>query len=506
MEVVKFMKTLSFGPLLGDVTSSTAKVWGALADGITDLDKADFGRIRFRELGNAAWSKTYSFRFNAGFQYTGVVQLCGLKPATQYEYQVGYSAEASAFDWPDEHPKHVFSTTTLWQWGESFHFALGSCLYPRKSFVAANNSALGVDKAFRHVSHWHQQTPLSLMILMGDQIYADTGNVGEVATDMADYVGHYHRLFRGRDFAKAVSVVPTYMVMDDHEIHDKFSSGSDAFISKIPWWKRFLGLQTPKLNHQRFINGLGAYNAFQAVHSPVFDDLVQKNQHIAFVKGQRGSDIPDCYYYVKNYGDCSFFFLDTRLERTHNDIISDTQCAALKAWLRDDPAKVKFVVSAVTFLADAKAGWFESADNWALDCKRRNQILATIVKHDIKNVFFLAGDIHASFLATLKYKGKALPVHQIACSGLHWPIGGLNGLVGNLFRWQRDNVRFGKRIKGTVRFALSQPISEQGVDYYSGNGIGRIDIEGNDLIFSVAARKDCPGQEYRLVARVPLLR
>lgn len=496
---------VSFGPLLGDVNATDIKIWSALDSEVSELDKPNIGRLRYRKVGANRWGKTLTFRFNAAFQYTAVIQLRELEPGTCYQYQIGYqSSETSAAKWHGAHPIETFTTINLPENQDNLSFALGSCLYPRESFVALNNRSLGIDKAFRHVTHWHQTDGLSMMVLMGDQIYADTGNAFDAATSMEEFTAHYHRLYRGAYFAKAVANVPTYMMMDDHEIHDKFTAGGDAFVNQIPKWKIWLGLASKKINGRRFINGLAAFNAFQAVHGPIFNDVELASNKVGFVKGQDGSDLVSRYYYEKQFGNCDFFFTDTRLERTSKGIMSDEQCDRLIHWLINSKAKVKFIVSAVTFLVDSRSSWLEKDDNWAIDIKRRNRILDAILKMDIKNVVFLAGDIHASFMTTLRYKGQALPVHQIACSGLYWPVGGLNGEVGSRFRWQRHKVKFNKRMKGTFNYSVGEPFSQTTTDYYCGNGIGRIDVSSDKLTFSVAARKDKPGSPYRLTAEVSL--
>jgi hypothetical protein len=175
-------------------------------------------------------------------------------------------------------------------------------------------------------------------------------------------------------------------------------------------------------------------------------------------------------------------------------MISNEQMNHLLEWLKESTAEIKMVATSVTFLADSKDGFLTpgSPDNWERAADQRLQILTYIVENGIKNVFFLSGDVHAYFACGLNFNDEPYPVYQIVCSPFFWPV----GTIGGLMRWKRKNVRFNDKIRGAERFSIGNPISVRNSDdYFTGNGIGRIDVTEKKLRFEVHARDASPGED-----------
>jgi alkaline phosphatase D len=171
---------------------------------------------------------------------------------------------------------------------------------------------------------------------------------------------------------KLMSRVPTYMILDDHEIKDAWS------MDMRPGREGLYGA------------AMSAYQSYQVIHGPAFvpegpDDV---------------SRTPTRYWYDYAVGPARVFVLDARNERyvglagAPPQIISPVQMDALLRWLGDVPAKAaKFVVSSVPVFPDDRS---EIGDKWAGFPAQRIQLLEEIRRRSVRKVVFLSGDVHCS--------------------------------------------------------------------------------------------------------------
>lgn len=114
--------------------------------------------------------------------------------------------------------------------------AIGSCLHPGTPFERNKSDsifkgiwqhAIGAPLGTDATAGAASQAPLrelDLMLLLGDQIYADA--TAELF-DSKDYYERYRKRYRsawtGTWMRRVMSHLPTHFVMDDHEFHDNFS-------------------------------------------------------------------------------------------------------------------------------------------------------------------------------------------------------------------------------------------------------------------------------------------
>ena len=129
-------------------------------------------------------------------------------------------------------------------------FLLGSCRYPGLLWKRKQS-----DRIFRPMLDSAQDRAGARFVLMvGDQIYADMFNrvpVG-LADTYEEFQDRYHAALGSRNMRRLLRHVPTYMILDDHEIEDNWAQ--DRMRDRK---KRLL-----------FNVAIGAYCSYQWTHSP----------------------------------------------------------------------------------------------------------------------------------------------------------------------------------------------------------------------------------------------
>jgi alkaline phosphatase D len=211
--------------------------------------------------------------------------------------------------------------------------------------------------------------------------------------------------------------VPTYMILDDHEIEDNWvqSRLKDA------------------LKRDLFHNAIRAYMSYQWVHGPRNFD---KRIHYSF----------DC-------AQVPFFVLDGRTQRIRDDDDGslrgnhllgypakksapgfkgqlDQFCDWLVEMQEQRGNVPKFVVSPGVFAPNdvgARGANGGSSDSWAAFPETRRHVLRTIVGNSVQNVVFLSGDIHCSNVSEISFekkRGGKLPLKafSIVSSAFYWPF------------------------------------------------------------------------------------
>ncbi len=246
------MPQLVLGPLLRYVDETSATVW-------VEADRA----CQVEILGRQA--ATFEV---AGHHYALVI-VDGLAPATETEYQVTLDG---AVCWPDPDGPPRPSVLRTLDPGRPLRLAFGSCRIaelpvrrrrrgrpgpgktPDKTRPdpAHGTDALGAcarDLAGQDPSGWPDT-----LLLIGDQVYADdTGPAtrqfikdrrdpevppGYQVADFAEYCALYREAWTEPWVRWLMSVIPTAMVFDDHDVHDDWNI-SEAWrrdYQAKPWW------------------------------------------------------------------------------------------------------------------------------------------------------------------------------------------------------------------------------------------------------------------------------
>jgi len=260
----------------------------------------------------------------------------------------------------------------------SLAFAVASCRYP--GGVVDREVADGMFGKLRAlIEDPREAEPPALLLLVGDQIYADaTAGVFDPKAARERFYGAYHEAWTAPNARAVLRRLPTYMMMDDHEVEDNwFPAQTD---DHTEWW------------------GLDAFEHYQWLHSP------RNGARVAGVRQPDGQ-----YFYTFEAAAFPFFVCDTRTGREPPArIMAPEQLDALKAWLADPgrpPDHHRFVVSpslVVPFRRETqRAGPYPEAylrrsDGWDGFPGPLRELLWHVLCKRIRNVVFLCGDAHRS--------------------------------------------------------------------------------------------------------------
>lgn len=335
----------------------------------------------------------------------------------------------------------------------SLAFILGSCRYPGILWQAKHADAI-FGPLLEEAAGRDGRSPTRFTLMVGDQIYADMLNrhipIG-LADSFREFQERYHTAFGSPRMRRLLRSVPTYMILDDHEIEDN-------------WTQDRISSATSR---HVFNHAIKAYMSYQWIHGPR-------------TFGRR-------LYYQLECGGYPFFVLDTRTQRYVDDApdsLEDnhllgresfdaermSQLDALCEWLQSCPKKVpKFIVTSSVFAPNpmnAREGRkgtpeqrvrrMEASDSWPAFPATRRRILETIVSHEVQNVVFLSGDIHCSNVAKLSFSGspeaEALEAYCITSSAFYWPFPFADGDPSNFVHdsthpKQKDTFPFGDELE-----------------------------------------------------------
>jgi hypothetical protein len=235
---------LVLGPLLRYVGETAATIWA-------ETDRACEVEI----LGRRA--RTFEV---AGHHYALVV-LDGLEPGSEQPYQVALDGTVR---WPEPGSPFPASVVRTVDPGRPLRLVFGSCRVaeldgPRRGRARARHlrehgaDALGacaLDLRKLPTARWPD-----VMFLIGDQVYADeagpatrefirqrrdtSGPPGYEVADFTEYCFLYREAWSEPAVRWLLSVIPTAMIFDDHDVHDDWNISSSwrRDYRAEPWWR-----------------------------------------------------------------------------------------------------------------------------------------------------------------------------------------------------------------------------------------------------------------------------
>ncbi|WP_223488406.1 alkaline phosphatase D family protein [Pseudomonas sp. A-RE-19] len=386
------------GPIIGHTTTNHARIF---LRGESQNDALVFAGIRYRRTGEEYWSKGAFAKLTVLRDMSDVIALNNLTTDTDYEYQAGWFSPMnpvhtveSVQELPLQWPREIYRfRTQSSKTTKPRAYVVGSCRYLRMTAGIASAPHLG-DRIFASITSLAEsaEPPVSAMLMTGDQIYVDDLNLVAPDREYKDILSKYRTAFSQPHISTLMSGMPTYMILDDHEIEDNWpanESKADAYLYK---------------------NAMAAYELYQASHSPA---------HELLANGQISRKLQQ-YWYQFYEGDIEWFITDSRTRRnlaaSDRRILDEEQEQALFKWLINSPARVKFVVTSVMFYPDRK---FNGDDAWKAFPEQRLRLLETIRTHGIKNVFFISGDVHGSLTSRLTHsEDPDFEVHTLVSSPL----------------------------------------------------------------------------------------
>ncbi|MGL4743374.1 MAG: alkaline phosphatase D family protein [Dermatophilaceae bacterium] len=447
-------EALVLGPLLRYVDDTSATVW---------VRTADAGHVTVARAGRR-WSAR-TFRVH-GFHYALVV--CdGLEPGSDDAYELHVDGIRV---WPfDGAPPSRIRTHRP---GRPPHFAFGSCR-TSAPYDAAGNDRHGVDALYSLAVALRDdpgaQWP-DLLLLLGDQVYADTTphpeldafmkarrNLAEPpGPEIADFV-EYAELYRIAWSEPVVrwllSSVPSAMIFDDHDVRDDWNTSWSwrEEVRRAAWWP------------ERIVAGLGSYWVHQHLGNLAPAELAEEEvwshveAHAASgadreldltaaidALAQRADERPDTYRwsYAREIGDCLLVVIDSRaardLQPDSRSMLDAEELRWLDGSLRGGYRHV-FVGTSLPFLLPPGLHDVEALDEAVAEgCYgRRAAALAERLRRRVdlehwaaftsgfdevfemvadvargnrgpapETVLFLSGDVHNSYLAEVVDQGR----------------------------------------------------------------------------------------------------
>ena len=320
---------LIHGPMLGDVTPTSAKIW-------LRTDREASVLVTIFEDGKDQKRKFEGIALDSN-GYTSIIQISGLKPASDYNYNI-YIDGSQFFE--------DGKFTTLENIGEQVQLKIGF------------GGGAGYTPWYERMWDTLVTQSFDAFLLLGDNVYIDYPTVPE-----AQQYCYYRRQSRP-EFRRFTANVPIYAIWDDHDFVDDDGEGGPEI--DIPSWKR-----------------------------PVWN--IFKNQWTNPYYGG-GDEHPGCWFDF-SIGDIDFIMLDCRYYRENPkevknpSILGEFQKKWLKERLKSSTATFKVIASSVPWAKNTKPG---SDDTWDGFPKEREEIFSFIEKNKIEGVVLISADRHRS--------------------------------------------------------------------------------------------------------------
>jgi hypothetical protein len=289
-------------------------------------------------------------------------------------------------------------------------FALASCQYPA-GFIDGPVAYRSYSEIVRRVEAGTGNEP-RFALLVGDQVYVDpTAGLYDPTVRDGRYRLPYEAWLGQHNVRNVLRRIPSFMLLDDHEIDDN--------------WEPIADPDDPT-NDKIMRKGLAAYEKYQ--------------------RGTKGG--LDTF----DFDGFHFFLLDTRTKRKHRkadgslagaELFNSNTMRRLKDWLDPRPGP-KFVVSPAMLLprhrrAVQRDSSLDSSnlsalhsDGWDGYPGTLREVLAHIAEKKIQGVVFLSGDEHRGCVATAELRDSSgaviTRVHSIHTAAVYSPYPFANSL------------------------------------------------------------------------------
>ena len=318
---------LVLGPMLRYVDETSATVWVRTADAVT---------VTVERAGRSWSAPTFAVHGS----HFALVVLDGLAPGSDDAYEVQLDG-VSVWPLPGMPPSRI---RTLDPTREP-RFAFGTCR-TTASHDEVGNRDHGVD-ALRSVAITLRDDPAAawpdLLLLLGDQVYADTTPhpeleefmasrrdlaqpPGDEIKDFVEYAELYRLAWSDEVVRWALSTLPSAMMFDDHDIRDDWNTSWSwrREIRATTWWQ------------ERIVSGLAAYWVHQhignlapaelateevwrvvAAHAASGDAAELDLTEVLDAVASRADAEPSTYRwsYSRPLGDCALVVVDSRAAR-----------------------------------------------------------------------------------------------------------------------------------------------------------------------------------------------
>jgi cholesterol oxidase len=348
-------------------------------------------------------------------------------PVSEYR-EISVLAKATGGETPmalagrDERVRPIWLTRLLGQHSDC-HFLVGSCRYPGTPL-----DRLSADQAFDGMlTVLRSQTPVDLLFLIGDQIYADaTAGVLDSTVWRDRYTARYQDMMRSPSVRAVLNTVPCHFAIDDHEFADNFA----GVVGDLSPGRELQNLKEGGIGEAQFVFARNAASEYM--------DSGRSTTAFGTSRVPQREEQPTFWYALDDPAEirCPAFILDTRAERQRAGqsaqarLMSDEQMNALMSWLQahssDSRPKFIFMGSPIIPLTSD----FKNPDMWMRQDGPAGypdelaRIVGKIAGQRIERVVFVGGDPHLSCVArmTMNTFGARVDSLHIVSSGLYAPL------------------------------------------------------------------------------------
>lgn len=315
---------------------------------------------------------------------------------------------------------------------KSFTFALGTCRYPGmgidrmradapfgKLLQLYRNGPRTVDSltqaAASPVPPPQSPQPPAMMMMLGDQIYADsTGGMLDPATPTERFTERYNYAFglgNSPNTARLLRTVPVLMTPDDHE----FRNG----------WPHEGPIMAEGNEEKALHTAQSMLSAYQCLTNPL----------------QRAGS------YFLDVGPCRFCVLDTRSRRSelHDDIVPADELVKLEQWIKTAGERFICLFTGTVLLPRLRDGTSPAnpaavPDGFERAAHQREAILDMCVNHAAGRFALISGDYHVASAVQIHRVGHAEPVGcAIVAPPLYAPLRYINSLAHEVM--QSDQIK-----------------------------------------------------------------
>jgi alkaline phosphatase D len=324
--------SLLHGPMIGCLSDKSVRFW------VRTLDEAEVQIVLSEtvKMTNPIISKLEKSQREQ--DYTALLDVDGLKPATEYHYNVLINGTPAL-----DKKLPVFRTYPQKDRGAVFTVGFGG----GAGFVPSSERIWDVISSHKP----------SAFFFMGDNVYI---NMPENPNGVHYYT--YYRRQSRPEFRRLVASTASYAIWDDHD-----ASTDDVW--------------------------MGPYKDKPAWKLPLFE-LFRQNWNNP---GYGDSEWPGCWFNF-TIADVEFFMLDGRFYRTNPYLDNPTMLGPVqKMWLlkqlKQSQAKIKVIASPVPWSLASKG---EARDTWNGFKEERKEIFDSIAANKISGVVLLSADRHRS--------------------------------------------------------------------------------------------------------------
>jgi hypothetical protein len=455
---------LVLGPLLRYVGETAATIW-------VETDRS----CRVAILGH----QTPTFEV-AGHHYALTV-IDGLEPGRDYEYQVTLDGTVC---WPEPDTPFPASVIRTLDPGRPLRMVFGSCRIaelnvPRRWRRDRHEQDHGADALGALALDLREAPPdrwPDIMLLIGDQVYADEPGPatrefisgrrdpaqapGIEVADFTEYCFLYREAWSEPAVRWLLSVVPSAMIFDDHDVHDDWNTSAAwrrDFGAK-PWWRdRIDGAYMSYWLYQH----LGNLSPEDLARSELWRDVRKSPDAAAVLRdlARRADESPGGiqWSYRRTFGKVRLVVIDARSDRVlgqPRQMVSDTEWQWVTESVAGDWDHVILATSLPVLLSrgihDVEA-WNEAVcagawgqrfapigerirragdlEHWAAfghSFTLFERLLTGLARgvdgEPPATVTILGGDVHHSYLAEVaRPDGVTSPtaIYQLVCSPIH---------------------------------------------------------------------------------------